>query len=114
MKGVSLLIRATCQQFRFKLPYTVSQVAKLKILFWQKADDGEEYIVRIEKGLDDCYKDSDSAEIYVTLNQEETRSFVADRKAFVQLRGLTEDGFAFGSHKMPITVYEAEDDAILE
>ena len=114
MKGVSLLIRATCEQFRFTLPYNVSQIEKVKILFWQKADDGEEYITRIEKGLDDCYKDQDSKQISVTLNQEETRSFRADRMAFVQLRGLTIDGIAFGNIKEPIVVYPVEDDSILE
>lgn len=114
MKGVSLLIRATCEQFRFTLPYMVSQVEKVQILFWQKTDDGETYISRIEKCLDDCYKNPDSKQISVTLNQEETRSFSADRRAFVQLRGLTSDGIAFGSREQPITVYPVEDDTILE
>ena len=115
MKGVSLLIRATCQQFRFKLPYLLSQIKKVKITFWQEENNGTaDCQLPITKSLAACIGDPDGKELCVTLNQVETLAFETDRKAFVQFRGLTNDGFAFGSKPMPITVYPVKDDTILE
>ena len=109
------MIRATCQQFRFKLPYIKEQVKKVQITFWQEENEGtEDCPLPITKGIDDCAGDPTSKEINVTLNQVETAAFETDRKAFVQFRGLTTDDFAFGSRAMPITVYPVKDDTILE
>lgn len=109
------MIRATCQQFRFKLPYTKEQVKKVRIIFWQEDNDGtEDCPLPIIKGIDDCGGDTNSKELCVTLNQVETAAFETDRKAFVQFRGLTTDDFAFGSKPMFITVYPVKDDTILE
>ena len=115
MKGVSLLIRGTCQEFRFKLPYYLSQVEKVRITFWQEENDGTDLCpLPLQKTLDNCVVDADSKHLSVTLNQVETLAFVSDSRAFVELKGLTTDGFAFGMRPKPITVYPVKDDTVLE
>jgi len=104
------LIRATCQQFRFKLPYKKEDIKKVQITFWQEDNPA----LPITKGIEDCMGDPDSKELYVELDQVATAAFKTDRKAFVQLRGLTINDFVFGSRVMPITVYPVKDDTILE
>lgn len=112
---MSLLIRATCQEFRFKLPYTLSQIKNVQITFWQEGNEGtEDCPLPITKTLTDCTGDPDKKELSVTLNQIETLAFTTDKKACVQFRGLTADDFAFGSRIMPITVYPVKDDTVLE
>lgn len=108
------MIRASCQQFKFILPYTVAQLKVAKITFWQKDNKGTaECSLPITKTLNDCIGESDSKELVVTLNQVETLAFVTDRKAFVQFRGLTQDDFAFASRIMPISVYPVCDETVL-
>lgn len=115
MKGVSLLIRGTCQEFRFKLPYLLSQVAKVRITFWQEENDGtQQCSLPITKEIIDPTSDVDSKTLSVTLNQVETLAFTTDKRAFVQFKGLTKDNFAFGCRPKPITVYPVKDDTILE
>ena len=108
--------RASCQQFKFILPYTISQLKTARITFWQKDNEGTtECSLPITKTLADCNTgEPDSKELVVTLNQVETLAFATDRKAFVQFRGLTTDEFAFASRIMPISVYPVCDDTILE
>lgn len=109
------MIRASCQQFKFILPYTKSQLKKAIITFWQKDNGGTtKCSLPITKTIDDCVGEPDSKEVVVTLNQVETLAFATDRKAFVQFRGLTTDEFAFASRIMPISVYPVCDDTILE
>ena len=108
------MIRASCQQFKFILPYTVAQSKAAKITFWQKDNEGTaECSLPITKTLNDCIGEPDSKELVVTLNQVETLAFVTDRKAFVQFRGLTQDDFAFASRIMPISVYPVCDETVL-
>ena len=115
MKGVSLLIRGTCQQFRFKMPYLASQVKTVRITFKQDGNEGNENCsLPIVKTLNDCVTDPESPILLVTLNQVETLAFSTESKAYAQFRGLTNDDFAFGNKKFPITVYPAIDDTILE
>ena len=87
------MIRASCQQFKFILPYTISQLKTARITFWQKDNEG----------TTEC-----------SLPITKTLAFATDRKAFVQFRGLTTDEFAFASRIMPISVYPVCDDTILE
>ena len=115
MKGVSLLIRGTCQQFKFKTPYLASQIKAAKITFWQENNEGTENCpLPITKTLTDCVADPESPVLLVTLNQVETLAFSTESKAYAQFRGLTVDDFAFGSKIFPITVYPVKDDTVLE
>jgi hypothetical protein len=115
MKGVSLLIRATCQGFRFKLPYSFERIKNVQITFWQEGNEGtDDCPLPITKVLADCTGEHDGKELSVVLNQVETAAFMTDRKAFVQFRGLTDNDFVFGSHIMPITVYPVKNDTVLE
>ena len=109
------MIRGTSQQFKFYLPYTKSQLSTVKITFKQPENDGtQDCPLPIVKVLADCIGDSDSKEITVTLGQVETLAFSTDRKAWVQFRGVTTDGFAFASKLMPITVYQVLDEEVLQ
>lgn len=109
------MIRGTCEQFKFKIPYRLSQLKTVRVTFWQPDNEGtENCALPITKVLADCVEDATSKAIIVTLNQIETLAFQTDRKAFVQFRALTTDGFAFGSKEKPITVYPVKDDTVLE
>jgi hypothetical protein len=108
---VVLLIRGTCQQFKFKMPYDVDDIKAARIKFWQPCNENMSPII---KTLDMCVPDAKTNSIVVTLNQEETLTFADDLRAFVQFRGLTSDNFAFGSRRIPINVYPTADETILE
>lgn len=109
------MIRGACQQFKFRIPYQLSQLKTVRITFWQPENEGtENCALPITKVLTDCVEDATSKVIYTTLNQVETLAFTEERKAFVQFRALTNDGFAFASKIKPITVYPVKDDTVLE
>ena len=98
------MIRATSQQFKFKIPYDISDVDKVNIMFWQEDDNSDEDAVLIVKTKEMC-EQLDSRTLCVTLHSEETSRFAVDRKAYVQFRAITQDGFAFGSQRKQLTVY---------
>lgn len=107
------MIRGACQQFKFKTPYTLDQLKTVRITFWQCDNNGtEDCELPITKDENSCTQDAQG--IGVTLNQVETLSFSATSKAYVQFRGLTNDGFAFASRIMPINVYPVKDETVLE
>lgn len=109
------MIRGACQQFKFKTPYTFAQLKTVRITFWQQGNEGTiDCSLPITKERKDCVEDINSKTINVTLNQVETLAFATDKKAFVQFRALTTDGFAFASKIMPLTVYPVKDDTVLE
>lgn len=108
------MIRGTCQQFRFKSPYPLEQLKTVRITFWQKDDNGYDVEPIPTKLIADCSENSTPGFIYTTLNQSETLAFKSDRKAYVQFRALTVTGYAFASHKIPITVYPTKDETVLE
>lgn len=98
------MIRATSQQFRFTIPYDISEVDTASIMFWQEADNNATEEIFIEKTFEDC-EVLDSNILSVTLHAEETAQFSTDRKAYVQLKAITNDGFTFGSRTKQLTVY---------
>ena len=109
------MIRGACQQFKFKTPYPLSQLKTVRITFWQPNNDAtKDCSLPITKVITDCVEDANSQAINVTLNQVETLAFNTDKKAFVQFRALTNNGFAFASKIMPLTVYPVKDDTVLE
>jgi hypothetical protein len=106
------LIRGACEQFKFKIPYTFDQLAKIEITFKQKKNDGS--VLVITKTKDDCDPvHITSKTVYAKLNQEETLRFSTDTKAEVQWRALTTDGFPFSSKIKQITVYPTLSETIL-
>lgn len=113
MKGGVIVIRGACQQFKFKTPYTLDQLKTVRITFWQCDNNGtKDCELPITKDENSCTQDVQG--IGVTLSQVETLAFSATSKAYVQFRGLTNDGFAFASRIMPINVYPVKDETVLE
>ena len=110
------MIRGTNAQFKFKLPYSYSELETVKISFWQTDNAGPtmDRPLPIVKVLEQCSPSEIANELCVTLNQEETLRFEDDRKAYVQLRARTIDGIPIASKQQAITVYPIYDDSILD
>ena len=107
------MIRGTNQQFKFDMPYNYEQITDISIAFWQDNNQGtEDYALPIVKTLNDCTSNPLGTILYVTLNSKETLAFLADRKAFVQMRATTADGVVFGSHIKPFTVYPINEELL--
>ncbi len=115
MKEVSFVIRGTCQQFKFHLPYTKAQLKTVEIVFWQPENyDSQNNPFEITKTLEHCVGNSDDKELIVELTQTETLAFHTKRKAWVQFRGLTTEDFAFASKPMSISVYPIKKETVLQ
>ena len=110
------MVRGTTAQFKFKLPYNVSDISVVCITFWQEHYNGPDATrpLPIIKVLSQCSFTNNSNELMVSLNKEETLRFTEDRKAYVQLRAKTVEGTAFATKKTMITVYPVYDDSILD
>ena len=109
------MIRGTNAQFKFKLPYNYSELANVKITFWQTHNNGpdETRPLPIVKILAQCSQSDIPNELCVTLNQEETLRFDDRYKGYTQLRGPTIDGIPIASRDKTFTVYPVYDDSIL-
>lgn len=109
------MIRGTTAQFKFELPYDVSELILVKITFWQPGNPGpsESRPLPIIKVLEQCITTDRPDELLVFLNKEETLRFSEERKAYVQIQGKVVDGSTFASKKEMITVYPIYDDSIL-
>lgn len=110
------MIRGTNAQFKFKLPYNYSELARVKITFWQPENSGpsSNRPLPIMKILDQCRPTDIPNELSVTLNQEETLRFSEERKAYVQLRGATKSGIPIASKERELPIYPVYDDSILD
>jgi hypothetical protein len=110
------MIRGTNAQFKFILPYNVSEIKSVKIVFWQNCNNGPDPTrpLPIIKVLGQCSQSDKSNELYVTLNQEETLRFVDDHKGRTQLLGTTKSGIPFATREKTFTVYPIYDDSILD
>lgn len=109
------MIRGTNAQFKFRLPYEVSELQSVKITFWQNGNDGPDSTrpLPIIKILEQCSQSDVPNELCVTLNQEETLRFVDEHKGYVQLRGITIDGIPFATREKMFTVYPVYDDSVI-
>ena len=106
------MIRGTTAQFKFKLPYTKSELTWATIKFWQPGNTSS--LLPITKKLEHCDAPDDSKELCVSLTAEETQRFSEKYKAKVQMRAQhTESGSVFGSRTKLVSVYPM-DDKILE
>jgi len=110
------MIRGANAEFRFKMPYDFSELAIVKITFWQDNNNGpsNDRPLPILKVKEQCRQGSQSNELSITLSQEETLRFTEKRKAKVQLRAVTATGTPFASREQLITVYPVYDDSILD
>lgn len=110
------MIRGTTAQFKFQLPYNISDLDVVKITFWQNNYYGPDTTrpLPIVKVLSQCSETNVPNELLVFLNKEETLRFLDDRKAYVQIQGKTKEGSAFASKQEMITVYPVYDDSILD
>ena len=110
------MIKGSNTQFNFILPCAVSDITMAQITFWQDGYFGpaSNRPLPLVKVLGQCTLTEDPKELCVTLNQEETLRFSEDRKAYVQLKAITNDDVAYASKKRIITVYPVYDDNILD
>ena len=110
------MIRGTTAQFKFKLPYDISELSVVKIIFWQENYSGPDKSrpLPILKVLSQCSQGNSTKELLVSLNKEETLRFADDRKAYVQLQAKPKEGSGFASKKTMITVYPVYDDSVLD
>lgn len=110
------MIRGASEEFRFKLPYNLSEIEKVKITFWQEYNNGPspDRPLPILKVLEQCRQGDAPNVISVTLNSEETLRFSEKIKAKVQLRARTFTGIPVNSAEELITVYPVQDDSILD
>lgn len=107
------MIRGTTAQFKFKLPYPMTEVSWITIQFWQPNNPNE--LLPIIKKENCCAVLDKPNEVYVSLTAEETARFSDKYKAKLQLRGLhTSSGTIFGNKPMMFTVYPMENGIIQE
>ena len=96
------MIRGTTAQFKFKLPYSYSELEWITIDFWQPGNpSGNLPITKTKTHCDGSSQD----EVCVSLSAAETAYFSDKYKAKVQLRAKPKVGAAFGSKQQLITVY---------
>lgn len=108
------MIRGTTAQFKFKTPYSTSDLLWVTVKFWQPGNLGTDVApLPITKRLSN--EDlSQLEEIVITLSPTETARFSDKLKARVQLRANANDGTTFASKEQLITVYPIHDDIITD
>ena len=111
MKGSVKMIRGTTAQFKFKLPYSLSELDSVTIKFWQSGNPDDS--LPIYKYKQNCVERV-AREIYVSLRPSETALFSDKYKAKLQLRAQPNVGGPFGSMEQLITVYPMPDDIIID
>ena len=104
------MIRGTTAQFKFKLPYSMSELEWITIKFWQPSNPT---LSPITKNKSHC-NEPVSREICVSLSANDTAKFSDKYKARVQLRAQPVAGAVFGSKEQVITVYPMLDEIIEE
>lgn len=108
------MIRGTSQPFKFTSPYDIDDIVEIRIWFGQYGNDGTPSVtLPIIKTIDDCTFNTNTKEIFVTLDQTETFAFTDNKKAYMQFRAILSNGYVFGSKPIQITVYPALDETII-
>ena len=105
------MIRGTTAQFKFKLPYSYSNLEWITIKFWQP---GNVNLKPITKNKTHCSPTDNTNEICVSLAATDTAKFSDKYKVKMQLRAQPALGLGepFGSKEQLITVYPMLDDII--
>jgi hypothetical protein len=101
------MIRGTTAQFKFQIPYDFSYIKCANIVFWQTENNGPsiDRPLPIVKILSQCSQSNNPRELCVSLTQEETLRFSDKKKAYVQLKAESKDGYAFASKQVLLDVY---------
>lgn len=103
------MIRGTTAQFKFKLPYALSELEWINITFWQPNNPNLQPII---KTANECSSVDGTTEIYTSLTCQDTAKFSDKYKAKVQLRAQPIGQAPFGCKERLITVYPMLDDLI--
>lgn len=109
------MIRGGCQSFKFTLPCIWSNISGVRILFWQEGNDAATVEIT-QKNDCKCKQDIpelNENEIIVTLNQTQTLAFWDDRKAYVQIKVMKNDGVAIPTTPISIMVYPTKIETVL-
>lgn len=106
------MIRGTTAQFKFQLPYSVSECPSIDVYFWQPNNPNT--LLPIKKTKADRVLSMDALEFIIQLTAEETKRFVDRYKAKMQLRAQHISGTSFGTKPQLITVYPMPDDLIID
>lgn len=108
------MIRGTTAQFKFKIPYPISDLLWITVKFWQPGNAGTDVApLPITKKLSNEVL-SQLEEVVITLSPTETARFSDKLKARLQLRASTVSGTTFASKEQLITVYPMNDDIITD
>lgn len=105
------MIRGTTAQFKFKLPYRLSELNNVIIKFWQPGNPSR--YLPIYKYKINC-EEPVAKEIYVSLRPSDTALFSDKYKAKLQLRAQPLIGAPFGTEEQLIPVYPMPDDIIID
>ena len=110
------MIRGGTASFKFVLPCKCEDVKNVMIICGQTNNNGPSpgRPLPIVKVLSQCETGQDPPHLSVKLNQEETLRFSDKRKAYVQLRGETNDGAPIICRKHYVNVYPVVDDSIFD
>lgn len=108
------MIRGTTAQFKFHMPYPLSNLLWVTVKFWQPGNNGSDVApLPITKRLSN--EDlSQLEELVITLSPTETARFSDKLKARVQLRASATNGATFASKEQLIPVYPINDDIITD
>jgi hypothetical protein len=113
-KGSDIMIRGTTAQYKFNIPYPISDLLWVTVKFWQPGNPGTDVApLPITKKLSN--EDlSQLEEVIITLSPTETARFSDKLKARLQLRANAVNGTTFASKEQLITVYPMNDDIITD
>lgn len=108
------MIRGTDSQFVFNLPCECSNLASVKIAFWQPGNKGVYGCCPLPriKTMDNCVLSG--KQIYVILEKNETLEFTDKRKAYSQIICETIGGTTFAGKQEMITVHPVRDEIYIE
>ena len=100
------MIRGTTPTHTFTLPFDVSNISKLKIIYAQ--NDSQIFC----KGIEDCKLNGNT--VSVSLTQSETLKFDHKKMVQIQLRVLSGGGDSLVSNVFNTSVGECLDNEVLE
>lgn len=100
------MIQGTTPTHIFTLPFDVSMIEKVRIIYSQK----EKPVVT--KDTEDCQLED--KDVFVVLTQEDTFAFDHNEPVEIQIRVLTTDGAAIASYIKKVDCYKCLENEVLE
>lgn len=92
--------RGDSSTYKFSIPYNLADLSKVEVIFTQENKND----LKIDVPISGSGILSSDKEICISLTANETFAFSSDRKAYVQLRGLTTEGVPFSSNIFTVIV----------